>query len=126
MIVIYSLPSVNALPFPVQAAPTGLIYLLHFERPIGNPLSPFGMAQHYLGHATGGITELTSRLDTHARGGSGAARIMAEVARLGVTWQVVALWRGSRSDERYFKSSHKNFPCLCPICQHARQRRLYC
>jgi len=86
-----------------------MVYLIHFDAPLGNPASPHGMAQHYIGYTD----DLTSRLADH-RAGRGAA-IMAAVTARGITWRVVRTWDGDRTTERALKR-RKNAPRLCPIC----------
>jgi predicted GIY-YIG superfamily endonuclease len=85
-------------------------YLLHFDRPLGNPHNPRAMAQHYLGHA--------DRLDRRALEhltGRGAKITQALVAR-GIGFQIVRTWPGSCSFERKLKN-RKNARKLCPVCQ---------
>lgn len=87
----------------------GYVYLLHFERRI-NPDHP---CQHYIGWAG----DLAARVQAHARG-NGAR--LCEVAReRGIRFRVVAVWRGSRSDERRLKKQ-KQGPRLCPVCSGRR------
>lgn len=88
---------------------TSIVYLLHFERPIGNPASPFGTAQHYLGSSTDLDAEL-ARL----RGPNCHAAIMRELCRQGVDWWLVRTWPGSRVDERRRKG--RSARPLCPEC----------
>ena len=42
----------------------GIVYLLHFDRKIGNQASKYGTAQHY----TGWTSDLDERLAEHAAG----------------------------------------------------------
>jgi len=91
----------------------GTVYLIHFNRPIGDLRNRRGMAQHYLGWTR----DLTQRLDAH-RSGNGSA-IMAAVARAGVGWELARTWEGSRGLERKLKRQH-NGPRLCPICKGIR------
>lgn len=86
------------------------VYLIHFERPLGDLNNPRGQAQHYLGHTD----DVEARLARH-RSGNGAA-IMAAVAREGIDWTVVRISQdGDRDLERRLKA-RKNHPRLCPIC----------
>jgi hypothetical protein len=62
------------------------VYLIHFDRPIGDPGNPRGQARHYIGYAD----DLERRLAQH-RSGNGSA-LMAAVARVGIPWQVVRTW----------------------------------
>lgn len=91
----------------------GWLYILCFDRPLGNLDNVRGQAQHYLGFA----------LDPHARiadhaAGRGAAVTQAAVAA-GIGWQALAR-AGTRASERQFKTTLKNTPCLCPRCRARR------
>jgi len=90
-----------------------MIYLIHFEQPIGDLDNPRGQAQHYLGFTE----DLEARLEAH-RTGNGSA-IMAAVARAGVGWTLARTWDGGRGLERVLKAQH-NGPRLCPICRGTR------
>ena len=89
----------------------GTVYLIHFDRPLGNLDNPRGQAQHYLGYTE----DLPARLEAH-RSGNGA-RLMEVVAERGIGWQVVRTWAGDRGLERKLKDRH-NAPRLCPVCQN--------
>lgn len=93
----------------------GTIYLLHFARPLGNPTTPHGLAQHYLGWAA----DWRQRNRDHLAG-RGAAITRAALAR-GITWECYPLLPGDRTIERYLKS-RKETPRLCPICGHTHRR----
>ena len=90
-----------------------MVYLIHFERSIGDLGNPHGQAQHYLGYTD----DLSSRLEAH-RNGNGSA-IMAAVSSQGIGWLVVRTWKGDRGLERRLKNQ-KNAPRLCPICRAKR------
>jgi hypothetical protein len=90
----------------------GTVYLIHFDRPLGDVTNPHGTAQHYIGFANG--DGLEARLEAH-RSGNGA-RIMAAVEREGIGWQVVKTWPGDRDLERRLKCQ-KHAARFCPICQ---------
>ncbi|MGH3217893.1 MAG: hypothetical protein ACRDPY_04045 [Streptosporangiaceae bacterium] len=87
----------------------GLVYQLHFDRPIGDPENPHGWAQHYIGHTE----DLYRRLREH-RGGQTAA-IMRAVNEAGIGWRVVRTWPGTRDAERAIKDLHSGRR-LCPEC----------
>jgi predicted GIY-YIG superfamily endonuclease len=87
----------------------GIVYLIHFEQPVGDPKNPRGQARHYLGWAL----DLDVRLAAHASGNG--SRLMQVVGELGIRWRVVRTWEGSRELERQLKRQH-NSPRLCPIC----------
>ncbi|MFZ5915532.1 MAG: endonuclease [Chloroflexota bacterium] len=87
------------------------VYLLHFDRPIGDPANPRGQAQHYLGYAD----DLDARIERH-RAGNGAAIVRA-VNQAGIGWTVARVWPdGDRDLERRLKRRHDG-PGLCPICR---------
>lgn len=87
----------------------GIVYLIHFEQPIGNLQNPLGKAQHYIGWSI----DLPERMKDHAKG-SGAA-IMAYLKKVGIPWRVVRTWRGNRHLERKFKRQG-HAPNMCPCC----------
>ena len=92
-----------------------IVYLLHFDSPLGNPANARGMASHYLGYTD----SLKRRLNDHKNGQG--ARIMAVLKEKGITWQLARTWfNGSRAMERQLKNQ-KNAPRLCPIC-HKKHR----
>lgn len=85
-------------------------YLIHFERPIGNPDNPHGQAQHYIG-----CTEnLKKRIDQHRFGRS--ASIVRAFYAAGIKFKVARTWEGGRDLERKLKN-RKNAKKLCPICR---------
>ena len=88
----------------------GIIYLVHFDEPIGNRENRRGQAQHYIGHAV----DLAERLAEHANGNG--ARIMAAVVAYGIGWKVVRTWKGGRKEERKLKN-RKKARKICPICK---------
>lgn len=97
------------------------VYLIHFESPIGNPDSPHGTAQHYLGTTS----DLARRLGEHSRGESThCTRIMAAVHAAGVGWALARTWERPDGDgyelERKLKN-WKNHRKLCPICQGKKE-----
>jgi hypothetical protein len=90
----------------------GLIYLAHFDRPIGDVTNPRGFALHY----TGWTLNLPIRLGEHAAGRG--ARLMQVVAEQGIGWQVTRLWVGSRARERSLKRQG-GAARRCPVCRLA-------
>lgn len=91
----------------------GMVYLLHFNRPIGDLSNPRGRAQHYLGWTT----NLEGRLKARA-GGNGHARILEVLAERGIGFTLVRTWAGPQSLERKLKRQH-NSPRFCYICNPA-------
>ena len=92
------------------------VYLLHFERPIGDPANARGQAQHYIGCCD----DVAARLETHRKGQG--ARITREVARRGIEMHLVRVWEGDRTFERRLKNRH-NGPLLCPLCNETAHNR---
>jgi hypothetical protein len=90
---------------------TGIVYLLHFDRPIGDVANPRGFASHY----TGWTLDLPARLVEHAAGRG--ARLMAVVGELGIGWQLARVWRGPRALERSLKQ--RGAARRCPVCHLA-------
>lgn len=90
----------------------GLVYLIHFERPI----SERHTCQHYLGWCL----DLVERLAMH-RAGHGARLTQVAVER-GIGFEVVRTWPGDRTLERLLKDRN-NSPKLCPICHPTRRVR---
>jgi hypothetical protein len=113
-------PGVNACEAcPLATLPRpGTVYLLHFNRPIGNPDNPKGQARHYLGWTS----DLPARVASHTSGvtpmpGCGTvARIVAHVQREGIGFRLARTWVGNRALERQLKN-RRNAPRLCPFCK---------
>ena len=95
----------------------GWVYLVCFERPIGDPANPKGSAGHYLGWAD----DVDARLAEH-RAGRGA-RILAACVEQGIAFDVLRTWAGAdRSFERRIKRQHNAWR-LCPRCGSRRGGR---
>jgi hypothetical protein len=90
----------------------GVIYLIHFDQPIGDPHNPRGFASHY----TGWTLDLPARLVDHAAGRG--ARLMQVVGGLGIGWQLARIWTGTRARERSLKRSG-GAARRCPVCRLA-------
>jgi putative endonuclease len=86
------------------------VYLIHFDRPLGDPNNPRGQAQHYIGYAD----NLAERIVQHWHGNG--AKIIAAAVAAGITWSCVRTWPGDRKLERKLKNLH-NAPRLCPVCR---------
>jgi hypothetical protein len=91
----------------------GLVYLLHFDRPIGDLTNPRGFAAHY----TGWTLDLPARLQQHAAGRG--ARLMEVLGEAGIGWQLARVWPGTRTRERSLKGSG-GAARRCPVCQFTR------
>ena len=92
-----------------QGRLVGVIYLLHFDRPIGDLANPRGFAGHY----TGWTLNLPGRLQEHAAGRG--ARLMQVVGEAGIGWQLARIWPGTRTRERSLKRSG-GAARRCPVC----------
>ena len=95
---------------------TRVVYLLHFDRPLGDPSRPYAHASHYIGSAG----NLMERLAEHASGRG--ARIMAAAVARGIAWRLVRCWTGGYGLERRLKRWHKH-AALCPACTPRLSRR---
>lgn len=80
----------------------GVIYLLHFER-------PYRHAKHYIGWTA----DLMARLAAH-RSGAGA-RLLAVLKSVGIGFECVRTWKGTRTLERRLKTLG-GASRLCPVC----------
>lgn len=102
----------------------GIIYLIHFNRPIGSAdpdregkgrpprkRNYHAHAKHYLGFAE---PELFSKRIQKQRASQGSKLVRA-ANRQSITWKVVRTWEGTRHDERRLKLQ-KNTPRFCPCC----------
>ncbi len=87
-----------------------MVYLIHFDEPLGDRSNPRGQARHYLGYTE----DLDARMEAHRRGNGSA--IMRAVSEAGISWRLVRTWPGGRDVEKKLKSQH-NSPRFCPICQ---------
>jgi putative endonuclease len=94
-----------------QGRGVGVIYLIHFDQPIGDQANPRGFASHY----TGWTLDLPARLVDHARGRG--ARLMQVVGEQGIGWQLARIWTGTRSRERSLKQ--RGATRRCPVCRLA-------
>lgn len=86
------------------------VYLLHLDKPLGNPEKAHGQAQHYIGYCRGSVED---RIAKH-RNGNGA-KLTAAAAENGIEMIVVRTWSGGRDFERHLKAQ-KNAKRFCPIC----------
>lgn len=93
---------------PVHAAPSGVVYLVHFTR-------PYRHARHY----TGWTADLDSRLAEHQAGRG--ARLLAVISQAGIEWTLARTWPGTRSRERQLKRQG-GASRRCPICRAERVR----
>lgn len=94
-----------------QGRGVGVIYLIHFDRPIGDPHNPRGFASHY----TGWTLDLPARLVDHAQGRG--ARLLQVVGEQQIGWQLARIWTGTRTRERSLKQ--RGATRRCPVCRLA-------
>jgi predicted GIY-YIG superfamily endonuclease len=88
---------------------TGVVYLLHFDRPYA-----------HAGHYTGWTADLHQRLAEHANGRG--ARLLAVTRAAGIGWQLARTWPGTRHTERALKRQG-GASRRCPLCGiHPRTR----
>jgi predicted GIY-YIG superfamily endonuclease len=100
----------------MSAALSGHVYLVCFDRAIGDPANPKGSASHYLGWAE----DVEARMAEH-RAGRGA-RILAACIQRGIAFDVVRTWAGvDRNFERRLKRQHNAWR-HCPRCGCRRSR----
>lgn len=93
----------------------GTVYLLHFEKPIGNMEKNVGRAQHYVGWTE----DIEVRLAQHLLGQG--ARIVAAVVAKGIGVKLARVWtHRTRYFERKLKKS-RNAPRYCPECRKVVQ-----
>lgn len=90
-----------------------MVYLLHFERKIGNPDNPRAQAQHYVGYAGDGLHR---RLAEHKSGNG--SKIMAFCHQQGIGFCLARTWPdGTRKLEKQIKR-WKDIPSRrCPVCR---------
>jgi predicted GIY-YIG superfamily endonuclease len=93
-----------------KTGPIGVVYLLHFNEPIGNPANRRAMARHYLGFSS----DPPKRFARHTAGQGSA--IVRYVMAQGIGFTVAATWPGDRRLERRLKRRH-NARQFCPICR---------
>jgi uncharacterized membrane protein YecN with MAPEG domain len=88
---------------------TAVVYLLHFEEPIGDRSRPRMWAQHYVG------SYLTDARLTHHRNGTSGVPIVDEFYRRGIKFKVARITPGGKLLERRIKRNG-HFSEYCPHC----------
>lgn len=83
--------------------PYGVVYILRYDTPIGNPEKKRGMAQYYVGWC--GLGCIKRRLREHRQGKG--AKLTRAFAQLGIGFELVVCFSGTRADERRVKN-YKN------------------
>lgn len=94
----------------------GSVYILHYERPLGNPDNARAMAQHYTGFAE----NLEERLEEHRTGNYAGkvAKLPKAFQLAGIGFTVAHLETGVPQAREYqFKRKIKNARHACPICR---------
>lgn len=89
----------------------GWVYLIHLDRPLGDPARPRMSASHYTGWANPG--GLLARMLLHKSGGG--SKMLAAAKAAGIGWHLVALERGTRARERQLKQ--RGAARRCPVCR---------
>lgn len=81
---------------------TGVVYLLHFDRPY-----------RHAGHYTGWTSNLADRLTQHTAGRG--ARLLAVITQAGIGFTLARTWTGTRRRERALKRQG-GASRRCPLC----------
>jgi hypothetical protein len=89
---------------------TRWVYLLHLDRPLGNPANRTGQAGHYLGSAV--KVAARQAIETSS---SCDVKMLQAARRAGIGWQVARVWPGDRKLERRLKD-RGGASRLCPVC----------
>jgi predicted GIY-YIG superfamily endonuclease len=82
-----------------RKSPWGVIYILRFERPLGNPHKRKGLAQFYIGWCE--LGRINKRLREHRQGRG--AKITQAFAKEKIGFELVVCFSGTRDDERRVK-----------------------
>lgn len=90
----------DCLDMAAPAHEEGIVYILRFDTPIGNPAKAHGTAQWYIGWCKAGGLE--NRLKLH-RAGLGA-RLTAAAAEQGIGFELIVCFMGTRLEERRLKN----------------------
>ena len=84
------------------AARTGVVYLVHFDRPY-----------RHAGHYTGWTCDLSARLAEHGTGRG--ARLLQVIRGAGIGWTLARTWPGDRAREPALKRQG-GASRRCPLC----------
>ena len=95
-------PCLSARCLCLRFSVTGLVYLLHFDR-------PYRHARHY----TGFTHDLDARITHHIIGDG--ARLLQVIQTHGIGWQLARTWPGTRATERALKRQG-GASRRCPLC----------
>ena len=91
----------------------GLIYLLHFDRPLAH-------SNHYVGWCGNG--NLVERLRRHNAGVS-RVKFLIAAKEAGIKFELVRTWVGTRELERKIKNSKAVGRLYCPQCKINRRNK---
>jgi hypothetical protein len=95
-----------------------MVYLLHFDRPLGNPAVPRSIAQHYIGYSK---RPIEIRMREHRSEKVHAAALVRAFRARGIGFTVARTWpEGDRELEKKYKRWNIARD-LCPICQAKRE-----
>jgi hypothetical protein len=94
--------------WPWTASTPGHVYILHFDRPIGNLSNPRAQAQHYSGFAE----DIEARLAKHAAGKG--SKLTAAALAQGIGYRVY-FWPAPLAVEKLLKQQ-ANTARYCPAC----------
>lgn len=101
--------------WPWNANTPGTLYIVHFDRPLGNLTNPRAQARHYCGFCE----DLAERFAKHHAGNG--SRIMAAAIRSGIGY-TVHHWPACLAVEKLVKRAHDT-AAFCPDCAAAAGRR---
>lgn len=93
------------------------VYLLHFDRPLGNSGTVKGWAGHYVGTAA----DLAARLAQHSDPRRCDVKLLQACHAQGITWELARTWPGGRGQERRIKNGHGGHRGRCPVCQEKKK-----
>lgn len=93
----------DCLDLTAPAAEVGIVYIIRFDKPLGNPAKKHGTAQWYIGWCKAGCLE--RRLNQHRKGTG--AKLTAAAAEKKIGFELVVCYPGTRADERRAKN-YKN------------------
>ena len=88
-----------------------MLYVVHLDGAL--VMDDRRSARHYIGF-TDSEVNIAPRMDAHARGDG--SRFLAVANERGIAWHLVAIYKGTRVDERLLKN-HKHSERFCPRCR---------
>ena len=98
---------------PPPACGYRVIYVIHLDGAM--VMDDHRSARHYIGFVNDEIANaLPDRMRQHRLGRG--SRFLAAANQRGIVWHLVAVYRGTRVDERKLKDAHHS-ERYCPICR---------